>query len=170
MKYNVQNLAFLSAVIAFASCQQHKESTIDEAGNEVIKIRKPTEDTIVESPQTEQAPASVPTADEPLKNQPAKMVTPREPASAQTSNSADTGKPAPMITVKGIVREITRGKDGYTAKIETSGGDVVAATVSRSNLRDPDQYRELAVGDAVRVSGNTWKLDGVGQMTVRALE
>jgi len=46
MKYNVQNLAMLSAVIAFASCESNKKSTIDDSGNEVVKVRTPTSDTI----------------------------------------------------------------------------------------------------------------------------
>lgn len=43
---NIQNLAMLTAVIAFASCQSNKRSTITETGNEVVKVRTPTDDTI----------------------------------------------------------------------------------------------------------------------------
>ena len=43
---NIQNLALMSAVIAFASCESHKQKTITETGQEVVKIRTPTEDTI----------------------------------------------------------------------------------------------------------------------------
>jgi hypothetical protein len=46
MKYNIQNLAMLSAVIAFASCESNKKSTINESGDEVVKVRTPTQDTI----------------------------------------------------------------------------------------------------------------------------
>ncbi len=55
MKYNVQNLAFLSAVIAFASCEPHKKSTITDSGTEVVKIRTPAQDTISkeETPPTQ---------------------------------------------------------------------------------------------------------------------
>jgi hypothetical protein len=45
MKYHIQNLALLSAVIAFASCESHKKSTITESG-EIVKARMPKEDTI----------------------------------------------------------------------------------------------------------------------------
>lgn len=54
MKHNVQNLALLSAVIAFASCESHKKSTITETGTEVVKVRTPVEDTIsIETPKEE---------------------------------------------------------------------------------------------------------------------
>ena len=74
------------------------------------------------------------------------------------------------MTVKGVVKDINRGKDGYTAKIETTDGQIVAATVSRANLYEPKLYREFAVGETVKVTGNSWILDGVSQMTVRDLE
>lgn len=175
MKYNVQNLAFLSAVITFASCQEHKQSTIDEHGSEVIKIRKPTEDTVS---QTDNVSASSPSKD-PEKvdaGQTEQIATPVKPgAKSQTQTTkpgtaAETVKPAKALTVKGVVKDINRGKDGYTAKIETIDGKIIAATVSRANLYDPKQYRDTAVGDVIKVTGNTWLLEGVNQMTVRVLE
>jgi len=172
MKYNVQNLAFLSAVIAFASCQQHKQSTIDESGNEVIKIRKPTEDTVyVQADEAAQTATAEPTPTATEKPEPAKAVEtkPAKPT-VKTEEAKPVEKPARAMTVKGVVKEINRGKDGYTAKIETADGQLVAATVSRSNLYDAKQYREVAVGETVRVTGNTWLLDGVNQMTVRVLQ
>jgi hypothetical protein len=170
MKYNVQNLAFLSTVIAFASCQQHKEVTIDESGNEVIKVRKPTEETIVDNVQPNESEITVPLKTEKPTQQSAPVTKPTETPKSTDAGTINTGKPAPSITVKGIVKDINKGKDGYTARIETSAGQVVAATISRSNLKDPKQYRDLAIGDVVTVTGNTWKLDGVNQMTVRVME
>ncbi len=173
MKYNVQNLAFLSAVIAFGSCQQHKQSTIDESGNEVIKIRKPADDTLIVQSEPDEtiatkvteSPAATVTAE---KSPPAKAVE-IKPA-VKTEKPADEVKPARAMTVKGVVKDINRGKDGYTAKIETADGQLISATVSRSNLYDAKQYRDLAVGETVKVTGNTWLLDGVNQMTVRVLQ
>lgn len=129
MRYNVQNLAFLSAVIAFSSCQQHKNATIDDAGNEVVKVRTPTEDTIdkTETP--------------PMKTE----------------------------TIEGFVVEINRGKDGYTAKIETPAMRIVAATISRSNLKDPEQYKEVKVGESLSVTGDSWRLEKEDQLTVREI-
>ncbi|HLA54596.1 MAG TPA: hypothetical protein VK623_00725 [Flavobacterium sp.] len=46
MKPNIQNLAMLSAVIAFASCESHTKKTITESGTEIVKARTPIEDTI----------------------------------------------------------------------------------------------------------------------------
>ncbi len=42
----IQNLALLSAVIAFASCESHKQKTVTESGVEVVKVRTPTIDTV----------------------------------------------------------------------------------------------------------------------------
>lgn len=46
LKTNIQNLAMLSAVIAFSSCETHKKVEIKEDGTEVVKIREPHQDTI----------------------------------------------------------------------------------------------------------------------------
>lgn len=46
IKTNIQNLAMLSAVITFASCEQHKQSKVTESGTEVVKVRTPHEDTL----------------------------------------------------------------------------------------------------------------------------
>lgn len=46
LRTNIQNLTVLSAVIAFASCESHKQSTITESGTEVVKLRQPEKDTL----------------------------------------------------------------------------------------------------------------------------
>ena len=46
---HIQNLALLSAVIAFSSCESHKQKTITESDVEVVKVRTPTADTINEA-------------------------------------------------------------------------------------------------------------------------
>jgi hypothetical protein len=55
MKHHIQNLAMLSAVIAFASCESNKKTTITESGTEITKVRTPGKDTIntEESPRAE---------------------------------------------------------------------------------------------------------------------
>jgi hypothetical protein len=168
MKYNVQNLAFLSAVISFAACEQHKQATIDDSGTEVVKVRQPTADTVDNSTDTivkpiEKGvlPANHPakSADKPLRH-----------ATKDEQPNKDVGaKPAPSITIKGVVKEINNGKDGYTAKLETPDGQIIAVTISRSNLTNPKQYRTVAVGDILKVSGESWKLDGQSQITVRQI-
>ena len=57
---NIQNLAMLSAVIAFASCESHKQKTVTESGIEVTKVRTPTEDTIN---KTENPPMKIETVE-----------------------------------------------------------------------------------------------------------
>ncbi|WP_290841023.1 hypothetical protein [Flavobacterium sp.] len=126
---NLQSLAMLSAVIAFASCEQHKQVKIEESGTEVVKVRTPQEDTINKVAEPE----------------------------AQTA------------TVKGKVLEVRPGKDGYTAKIETSAKEIYFVTVSHSNLKDHSQYKSVAVGDEISVTGDSWKLEDENQITVREL-
>jgi hypothetical protein len=163
MRYNVQNLALLSAVISFAACEQHKQATIDDSGNEVVKVRQPTEDTIDNIEKPVEATA------EPVQK-PVPTQKPAEPTKA-TEKPVDVigKKPAPSITVKGVVKDINMGKDGYTAKLETPDGQLVAVTISRSNLNNPKQYKTVAVGDIIKVSGESWKLDGQSQITVRQI-
>lgn len=60
MKSNIQNLAMLSAVIAFASCESHKKSTVTESGTELVKVRTPTNDTI---DKTENPPETLKTVE-----------------------------------------------------------------------------------------------------------
>jgi hypothetical protein len=129
MKYNIQNLALLSAVIAFASCESNKKSTINETGDEVVKVRTPTQDTV----------------------------------------NKDEKPAADIRSVEGKVIDTNHGKDGYTAKIETSGKEIYAVTISHSNLKDPKQYKEVKAGETLKVTGDFWKMGEENQITVRVI-
>ncbi len=60
--------------------------------------------------------------------------------------------------ISGKVTEIQPGKDGYTARLVTAGGQVYVATVSRANLKEnAAQYRSVAVGDTLRLKGDVWQ-------------
>lgn len=72
-------------------------------------------------------------------------------------------------TITGIVQEIQTGKDGYTAKIETSSNEIYYATISHSNLKDHSQYRSVQVGETIEVAGDQWDMEGKKQITVRQL-
>lgn len=129
---NIQNLAMLSAVIAFASCESHKKVEIKEDGTEVVTIREPHQDTIDKV---------------------------AEPAMKTES-------------VQGTVVEVNRGKDGYTAKLESDDakGEFVFVTISHSNLKDHTQYRDVKVGDKIHVVGDYWKnAEGEAQITATEL-
>ncbi len=121
MKTYVQNLALLSAVIAFG-CQTNK------GGGEA-----------------------------------------QLPAVSQDSTSA-AAEQASEITIEGIVKYINYGKDGYTASIETNDNEIYYATISRANLKDAGQYRDLNTSEIVRLSGERWQLDGKNQLTVREIK
>jgi len=74
------------------------------------------------------------------------------------------------ISVEGTVKEINRGKDGYTAKITDVTGQTYNATISIPNLKDPKQYRNVAVGDKITVTGETFKSDTDNYIVVRELK
>lgn len=63
------------------------------------------------------------------------------------------------ITVTGKVTEVMQGKDGYTAKIQTSGGNIYSATISIPNLDNPKQYRAVKVGEQITVKGEATQLE-----------
>lgn len=66
----------------------------------------------------------------------------------------------PMINgITGVVTEIQPGKDGYTAKVNTTHKEMVWVTISRSNLSDPKQYRWVNVGDTLHVIGEEWEMN-----------
>ncbi len=57
-------------------------------------------------------------------------------------------------TIIGVVRSITRGKDGYNAQVETDIRGTYAALVSSANLLGgPDKYQDCKVGDNVSFKG-----------------
>ncbi|MEQ1799633.1 MAG: hypothetical protein ABL872_16880 [Lacibacter sp.] len=55
--------------------------------------------------------------------------------------------------IEGTVRSIEKGKDGYTAIIESKTGIKVSAVVSRVDMTFG--YKELAVGDEVKIYGDS---------------
>ena len=72
-------------------------------------------------------------------------------------------------TVEGIVKATNHGKDGYTAELETEAG-IYFVTISHSNLTDHEQYREVKVGDTIKVTGDSWMMDDKNQITVRVID
>jgi hypothetical protein len=72
--------------------------------------------------------------------------------------------------ISGAVTEVQPGKDGYTARLVTAGGQVYFATVSRANLKEnAAQYRSVAVGDTLRLKGDVWQQGDETHVTVREL-
>jgi hypothetical protein len=127
LRTNIQNLTALSAVIAFASCESHKQAKVNDQGTEIVKLRTPAKDT------------------------------------------NDVSRQA-IKTVSGTVVDINNGKDGYTAKLETTDKKTYFATISHTTLKDHSQYRSVKVGDKLEVTGDYWKLGNEDQITVRELK
>lgn len=73
-------------------------------------------------------------------------------------------------TVEGKVVEITNGKDGYTAKLETAEKEHYYVTISHSNLTNHEQYKSVKVGETLKVTGDSWKMEDKNQITVRVIE
>lgn len=72
--------------------------------------------------------------------------------------------------IEGKVTEIISGKDGYTAKIKANSDSIYFVTISRANLKDPQQYKSVAVGATIQVKGDIWKLEKENHITVRELK
>lgn len=84
-------------------------------------------------------------------------------ATTAAQDSVDINKEAALkegdeITVNGKVTEITNGKDGYMAKIETADSKKYTVTISIPNLKDPKQFKTLKPGDAVEATGEVFML------------
>ena len=74
------------------------------------------------------------------------------------SSSSGDGRKGKIISARGKVVEIQRGKDGYTAKIETDEKKVYSATISSIALEN--RYREVKVGETIEVEGEDTLGDG----------
>ncbi|NBL64107.1 hypothetical protein GV828_02710 [Flavobacterium sp. NST-5] len=75
-----------------------------------------------------------------------------------------------IVSVTGIVAEINRGKDGYTASIFAENSQTYFATISIPNLTDPKQFREVSIGETITVSGEAWKMEQDQYIVVRELQ
>ncbi|MFV8341879.1 OB-fold nucleic acid binding domain-containing protein [Flavobacterium sp. XS2P39] len=72
-------------------------------------------------------------------------------------------------TVSGKVSAIQKGKDGYTATIENSKGQIYYGTISIPNLGNPELFKQAEIGDAIIVKGEVWKMGKEKQITVREI-
>ena len=91
-----------------------------------------------------------------------KVRTPEETVASQEEEKDS------IISVEGKVSEINNGKDGYTAILSTEDG-IYFATVSIPNLKDPKQYRAVKIGETIKVTGDSWKMENDNYITVREL-
>ena len=90
-----------------------------------------------------------------------------EVVKTQTTEKADEEQES-TISMEGKVQEINKGKDGYTAILDTKQG-VYYATISIPNLKDPKQYRAVEIGETIKVTGDSWKMENDNYITVREL-
>ncbi len=85
--------------------------------------------------------------------------TPSTDAAAQTAAAqtaaAITAKSAESITITGIVKAITNGKDGYSADVETDNDGTYQAMVSINGVGGPDNHKSCQVGEQVTFQGTS---------------
>ncbi|MGJ1195676.1 hypothetical protein ACR78J_05160 [Sphingobacterium spiritivorum] len=76
------------------------------------------------------------------------------------------------VKVTGRITEIVKGKDGYTATLNTTDGSVCYAMISIVNLQKGNStYKSHEVGETITVSGESWKdTEGKMYITVRELK
>ncbi|MBC7846771.1 MAG: hypothetical protein H7Y10_09790 [Flavobacterium sp.] len=72
-------------------------------------------------------------------------------------------------TISGKVESIEKGKDGYTAKINTNKNEVYFATISIVNLGGPQNFKQLKVGEEVSLKGEIWKTDTEKHIKVKEI-
>lgn len=72
-------------------------------------------------------------------------------------------------TISGKVESIERGKDGYTAKINTNKNGVYFAVISIVNVGGPQNYKQLKVGDEVSLKGEIWKTETEKHIKVKEI-
>jgi hypothetical protein len=78
----------------------------------------------------------------------------KTPSTATTPIVAvSTDKSAESITITGVVKAITYGKDGYEAVVETDKNGNYDALVSGMKLIDPDKFKSCYLGDKVTFKG-----------------
>lgn len=92
-----------------------------------------------------------------------------EGKSATTASNTATENVMETKTIEGKVTEIQNGKDGYTAKVEVSKKLSYFVTISRINLKNSGQYKSVKIGDALKVSGDFWKLKKDNYITAREI-
>jgi hypothetical protein len=88
-------------------------------------------------------------------NETKKVNTPEPEATVPATPAPAAAPQKEIVTVTGKVEEIVNGKDGYTAKINSTDG-VYFITASIPNSTDPKNYRRVAVGETVTVKGEQW--------------
>jgi RecJ-like exonuclease len=141
MKIKFLSIALLSAVLSLASCDTKKEAA------EADSVEgQPA----VEAVDTETAPASE--------------------TDTTAVAAASEHKDGETIEVTGLVKEINKGKDGYTAKLYSESGKLYSATISIPNMKDPKQYRSVNVGDKISVKGEVTNLETEAIIVVRELK
>jgi len=74
------------------------------------------------------------------------------------------------FSVRGMVDDIERGKDGYMAFIKATDGKMYQAVISRVNMAGNSTYQQLNLGDSITVYGDTTGLGHTISIKVNRIE
>jgi len=95
-------------------------------------------------------------------------------STANANDTASSPSEAPagedVVTVKGEVTAINRGKDGYSAVIKAADGVLYTATISIPNMADPKQYRAVNIGETITVTGEAFAAGDDKMIKVTSLQ
>ncbi|MDV6168146.1 hypothetical protein R1T16_06895 [Flavobacterium sp. DG1-102-2] len=140
MKKKILSIALLGLVLSIASCSKKAEGDASATAVDSTAIEVPAPETTADTTAS------------------------AAPAAATVYKDGET------VEVSGVVKEINKGKDGYTAKVETADGKKYGATISIPNMTDPKQYRSVNVGDKITVKGEVTNLEAEAIIVVRELK
>lgn len=82
------------------------------------------------------------------------------------NHAAGTQNAEAAVTIHGIVRAVTFGKDGYTAEVLTDAAGTCSALVSIVNVGGRENYKSCEVGDKVSFKGIPSMVGGAQQLKV----
>lgn len=94
--------------------------------------------------------------------------TPKADTTTQNAATNETNADS-TIVIKGTVRTVTFGKDGYTAEVQTETEGSYAALVSIVNVGGPENYRSCSVGDDVTFKGAPFMVEGAKHLKVEKI-
>lgn len=89
--------------------------------------------------------------------------------SEEKSNNPNTAASTPnaeLTTITGIVSNVTLGKDGYTAAVQTDTDGIYAALVSIVNVGGREKCQPSNIGDKVTFKGEPYVLGNTKQLKV----
>jgi hypothetical protein len=74
------------------------------------------------------------------------------------------------FSIEGTVKSKEQGKDGYTAYIHGNDGREYSAVISKVNMAYSLEYKDLSIGEHVKVYGDTIGMGNYTSITVTKIK